>query len=40
MEGSQISSGMDNSRKTKRETIRKDIEINELKNEIMFDRTM
>jgi len=40
MEGNQISSGMGSSRKTKRETIKKNIEINELKNKIMFDRTL
>ena len=40
MEGSQITRGRGRPRKTMRETIRKDLEINELEKDMVFDRTL
>jgi len=39
MEGSQIIGGSGRPRKTVRETIKKDLEINELEKDMVFDRT-
>jgi len=40
MEGSQITRGRGRPRKTIREAIRKDLEINELEKDMVFDRTL
>jgi len=40
IEGSQITRGRGRPRKTIRETIRKDLEINELEKDMVFDRTL
>jgi hypothetical protein len=40
MEGSQITRGRRRPRKTIRETSKKDLEINELENDMLFDRTL
>jgi hypothetical protein len=39
MEGSQITRGRERPRKTIRETIEKDLEINELNRNMVYDRT-
>jgi hypothetical protein len=40
MEGSQITKGWGGTRKTVRETIKKDLEINELDRNMVYDRTL
>jgi len=40
MEGSQIIRGIGRRRRTKRETIQKDLKINELDRNMVFDRTL
>jgi len=40
IEGSQITRGRGRPRKTIRETIKKDLEINELEKDMLFDRTL
>jgi len=40
MEGSQITIGRGKPRKTIRETIKKDLEINELEKDMVFNRTL
>ena len=40
IEGSQITRGTGRPGKTIRETIRKDLEINELEKDMVFDRTL
>jgi len=40
MEGSQITRGRGRPRKTIRETIKKDLDVNELERNMVFDRTL